>query len=727
MADGSHYCTVVVAVVVLAHTDIITSQGLSAASVLTDLLNDRLPAPLRPSLILHTPEIRRTPAGKLDRPALKAILTRFMSSVASTDGTYDEGEAGPKLEEGRSVGASSVLSELVTLIVELLPSSVVIKRLMQSGGDHRQQQSSIANQMSLLSAEALGADSLKRIEILWHIKKLFGVDVKMPQLASNSLAAVAQFIDCQGLRDVDTQSVATTLASADVSISKSNSVTAVDTAAPLEAITAIIATVSRTDNLNDVDRDFSVSFADNDDPSMSDVVATASDVAGDGDDYAHCNTGSIQLVEKWAAPLDRCVDASPVYASFDTSSGITGQRCVRKIVFIGSHGGDFSAIDTESGLTIWTTELRGHIEAAATISANGHNIFVCSFRGNDVDGPQSQSHAAEDNSSHSHSHSVGTVWCLRSTDGKIMWSTGLPAELKSSPVLAPSQMYVIVGCYDGYCYALNSENGSICGNIDCGGPIYSVPTIVASERTLFVSPTRGAIHKIQFHSWLDSITATIELIENRSIGGISWTVDGGAPIFSSLLPCIASHSTHLSTGADANSSPTSKRPKFDGIAPSPCSYDLLYGSVDGLCRRISSVDGTLLWSAEATRPVFSSPIVLDSLVIFGSHDGMLRAVQAEDGEFVWQADCNSALFASPVIATVGNKHYVIATTTAGHILVIGGLDGVVHAELHLNAEIFSTPIVVCTSGGNETCHVYLGCRDDMLHALELSVAVDDCH
>ena len=152
-------------------------------------------------------------------------------------------------------------------------------------------------------------------------------------------------------------------------------------------------------------------------------------------------------------------------------------------------------------------------------------------------------------------------------------------------------------------------------------------------------------------------------------------------------------------------------------------------------------------------------------VLIGAHDGCVRAIDACTGELVWTVCVGSVVFAAPQIITAVAKCdasastrncmelmsdiIIVVCTTAGDICVISrdmsnstGGDVVctsspewqVLARHKLRGEIFASPVFVpsnmipgdddndanVTSEDRLCGHIYIGCRDDCLHCVELT-------
>lgn len=143
----------------------------------------------------------------------------------------------------------------------------------------------------------------------------------------------------------------------------------------------------------------------------------------------------------------------------------------------------------------------------------------------------------------------------------------------------------------------------------------------------------------------------------------------------------------------------------------------------------------------------------DCVVVFGAHDGVLRAV-SPGGLLLWETDLGSVIFSSP--CTIYNR-IVIGATTAGTVYAVdcregsvlavqqyGGVSntensnstadpstvsltqsseqkgriipqcGKILTSTRLSGEVYSSPVV---RGG---C-IFLGCRDDKVHRIALSI------
>lgn len=82
---------------------------------------------------------------------------------------------------------------------------------------------------------------------------------------------------------------------------------------------------------------------------------------------------SLHLQVKWSVDTGKCVDASPLLVQLPPSPP---PHTLHSVVYIGSHSGQFLAIDWELGLVQWRVQLGDRIESSATMSACGGYIAV---------------------------------------------------------------------------------------------------------------------------------------------------------------------------------------------------------------------------------------------------------------------------------------------------------------------------------------------------------------
>lgn len=144
------------------------------------------------------------------------------------------------------------------------------------------------------------------------------------------------------------------------------------------------------------------------------------------------------------------------------------------------------------------------------------------------------------------------------------------------------------------------------------------------------------------------------------------------------------------------------------------------------------------------------PPHIDFNVVFGSHDGYLRGVSGQ-GDLLWGVDLGSVIFSSP--CSVGGG-VIAAATTAGRLFLIdctsdehetapdvspkrtvsassasqGEGGGRILGQIRFSGEIYSSPVHVRTDNKNKDSdegRLFIGCRDDKIHALSFSLPSAD--
>lgn len=130
----------------------------------------------------------------------------------------------------------------------------------------------------------------------------------------------------------------------------------------------------------------------------------------------------------------------------------------------------------------------------------------------------------------------------------------------------------------------------------------------------------------------------------------------------------------------------------------------------GWCRRLDAF-GESVWAVPGACPVYAPPLVLaNGAVLFADDRGTVTLREGATGRKRWATSLpGGKVFGRP--ASLGGGRLVVATT-GGRVYVVSDDDGSILASYDLGAETFSSPVVV---GGR----VFIGCRDDALHALDL--------
>ena len=278
-------------------------------------------------------------------------------------------------------------------------------------------------------------------------------------------------------------------------------------------------------------------------------------------------------------------------------------------IYIGSHSGEFQALNLATGSRDWSFKAGGRIESGAACSWNGLLVFIgCHDR---------------------------HLYALNRLTGALSWSFETGDAIKCTPLCLPMVGYsdlaeekttwqrlnygiVLVGSHDGILRSLCAANGDLLWSYDCGGALFASPAQDAGARVVYAATTKGRIVALD-----TSMLVSTEVQTNAACSA-------------------AGTSTQQ---AHCGSSPKHPTLLWDKQLPAPCFSTpvvcdangcVVLGCVDGGLYCLSST-GEQVWVCHrGNKPVFSSPCLLPPLrkensssdtagdrmrVVWGSHDG----------------------------------------------------------------------------------------------------------
>jgi len=286
--------------------------------------------------------------------------------------------------------------------------------------------------------------------------------------------------------------------------------------------------------------------------------------------------------------------------------------------------------------------------------------------------------------------------------GKELWSMELPDRIESSASCDPSGSQILIGCYDGCLYNLDSSNGSIRWKWSTKDAVKSSPVCTDGGTVIFGSHDRN-----------------LYCLKTED-GSLIW-------------------STAFSSGS-----------LFASPAWHPKTNRILAASLDGTCASLDASNGATLWSIRLAKPVFSSPIWMDedrglfasvdgtvhclssghslwafqaagsifsSLnlgpngeVLFGSHNHSVYCLDGQSGAQLWRSELSAPVYSSPFLDGVGR---VYCCDTKGSLVVLNLSDGSLLAKTKLDGEVFSSPVVV------DNGRLVVGCRNDLVYCFSI--------
>ncbi|RMC14088.1 hypothetical protein DUI87_09176 [Hirundo rustica rustica] len=267
----------------------------------------------------------------------------------------------------------------------------------------------------------------------------------------------------------------------------------------------------------------------------------------------------------------------------------------------------------------------------------------------------------------SHSHAMQAI----DLDlGEIKWERTLGDRIESSACVSKCGNFIVVGCYDGLVYVLQSSDGEI---------HWTFATEDAVKSSAVVDPSSGLVYIGSHDQHLYALNIYVT-------GSKIWKSNLGKPLFSS---------------------------------PHCNENYVCVGCVDGnlYCYTHS---GEKVWQFSTNGPVFSSPC-LSSLttqeIFFGSHDCFIYCCNME-GNLLWKFEATSSVYGTPFIFQsddLNNKVLLAAVSTDGKVWILNAKSGTAEGVDKLPGEVFSSPVVWGTK-------LVVGCRNDYVYCLDLYVA-----
>ncbi|NXW53483.1 ACSF4 enzyme, partial [Eurystomus gularis] len=263
----------------------------------------------------------------------------------------------------------------------------------------------------------------------------------------------------------------------------------------------------------------------------------------------------------------------------------------------------------------------------------------------------------------------GLVYVLQSSSGEIHWTFVTEDTVKSSGVVDPSSGLVYIGSHDQHVYALDIYKKACIWKLHCeGGAVFSSPCLSSFPHHLYVATLGGLF-----------------LAVNPVTGNKIWKSFLGKPLFSS---------------------------------PHCNEKYVCVGCVDGnlYCYTHS---GEKAWQFSTKGPVFSSPCISSLTkeeIFFGSHDCFIYCCSTE-GNLLWKFEATSSVYGAPFIFQsdrLKNKILLAAVSTDGKVWILNAKNGTAEGVNKLPGEVFSSPVVWGTK-------LVVGCRNDYIYCLDLYI------
>ncbi|CAG5133403.1 unnamed protein product [Candidula unifasciata] len=267
----------------------------------------------------------------------------------------------------------------------------------------------------------------------------------------------------------------------------------------------------------------------------------------------------LELTLTWKFDTKKCVDASPLVVE---QGGVT-------LVYIGSHSGQFSAIDIFTGSCLWSVTLPDRIESSACCSLCGSYVIVGCYD--------------------------GMLYVINATSGFVVWKFQTGDMVKCSPVVDDHTGFVICGSHDGYLYCLDVKEKLCVWKCHLGGgSVFSSPVVDTAARLVYAASLAGTVLAICADS-----------------GTVRWVYDLQKPVFSSLslighsllIGCVDGNLYSLNSLGHKEWTFSTKAPVFS--TPVVHKSSIVLGSHDHHVYCLTD-SGQQTWTFQASSPVYAT-------------------------------------------------------------------------------------------------------------------------
>lgn len=271
-------------------------------------------------------------------------------------------------------------------------------------------------------------------------------------------------------------------------------------------------------------------------------------------------------------------------------------------VYIGSHSGEFKALNLATGHLEWSFTAGGRIESGAACSPDGSTVFV----------------GCHDRCLYAINRNAGTVmWTFETRDAikctpvcvagmRRCYSSGDKEGVLDKRLLSSvSGGEVLIGSHDGVMRCLSQTGGELLWSFDCRGALFASPAHDEKAGIVYAATTKGRV--IAIH--LCATTGSTRTGDRDSTSCEKSFHD--TDLERSRGDATAEMGTEIRRQPAALWDRQLPAPCFSTPAVCSATAELVLGCVDAGLYCLSSATGDQLWVCwQGRSPVFSSPCLL---------------------------------------------------------------------------------------------------------------------
>jgi len=365
------------------------------------------------------------------------------------------------------------------------------------------------------------------------------------------------------------------------------------------------------------------------------IVAGAASANSDNDDWPMFHHDlSLTGYTMYDGP-----DTSDIAWKLDTEEGIrSSPAIVDGVLYVGTVVGNLTAVDVESGSTLWIYAAGAPIYSSPAVDdgmvyflstdgivhavnvGDGSSVWAQSIGG---PGPWDWSSPAVHNSNVFIATSTGNVTNLNGSDGTSNWSTYIGASPNSMIAVANGKVYSGTHNFNNGAptlVALNEADGSVAWTYDYYLSHGGVTGMINCNGVSVADGDGDGYLEVYF-------------------GVYNW--DGTGPQAICLDEATGAEEWAVSIGGNSTSTPA----VHEGV--------VFIGSDDGNVYALdATASGAVVWTYATGAAVWASPAVADGKVYVGSQNHWFYALDEQTGALVWSyyTGSTSRLESSPAIA-----------------------------------------------------------------------------
>ncbi|XP_030778063.1 beta-alanine-activating enzyme isoform X2 [Rhinopithecus roxellana] len=240
----------------------------------------------------------------------------------------------------------------------------------------------------------------------------------------------------------------------------------------------------------------------------------------------------------------------------------------------------------------------------------------------------------------------GLVYVLKSNSGEKYWMFTTGDAVKSSATMDPTTGLIYIGSHDQHAYALDIYRKKCVWKSKCGGTVFSSPCLNPIPHHLYFATLGGLLLAI-----------------NPATGNIIWKHSCGKPLFSSprccsqyiCIGCVDGNLLCFTHFGEQVWQFCTSGPIFSSPCTSPSEQKIFFGSHDCFIY-CCNMKGHLQWKFETTSRVYATPFAFhncngsnEMLLAAASTDGKLWILESQSGQLQSVYELPGEVFSSPVV------------------------------------------------------------------------------